>query len=250
MPQGERTGPDPRAIARWAERYARSRTVPFLVQWVFIVLLVAVLGALSQGALSAYRAHRPVLQWVCTLAVGAMTLALMWFSISRWGREQIWRISQWVYGKEGYATYSAGDRSAEARRMRWLTVLGVGLAVYHLVGAVLVGLRQMPLPYLQPYSAGYMVPFLGIMIVFQRLGFWAWLWPALYAVHALAVLAGVNLPFHGTWEFLSIIIPIFGYGLVAMVAGHIYSRYALYRLKQAARAGLEEGGEERGAGTE
>ena len=35
---------DPRLIIRWTRRYAKSRTISFLVQWVFIVLMVLVVG--------------------------------------------------------------------------------------------------------------------------------------------------------------------------------------------------------------
>lgn len=232
--------PDPRQIAKWAERYARSRTLPFLVQWFFIVCLVVVIGLLSQGALMSYWHHRPVLQWVCIVSVGVLTLALMSFSMSRWGREQIWRVSQWLYGKEGYAAYSGHRRAERARRLRWIPVIGVGLAVYLLAGAVLVGLRYLEMKYLQPYSAFFMLPFLGSMIVSQRLGFWAWIWPALYGLHAVLLLAGAPLNFEGQWQFLDIIVPVFGYGLVSMVVGHLYSRYALRKLKRLARAGLTE----------
>ena len=49
---------DARQLAKWAERYARSRTIPFLVQWVFIVLLVIVLAVVSY----IYRSYLPMNQ--------------------------------------------------------------------------------------------------------------------------------------------------------------------------------------------
>ena len=234
---------DARQLAKWAERYARSRTIPFLVQWVFIVLLVIMLAGLAQGAIYAWRARQPGLLWLIVAVTFALTLALLWFSIARWGRERIWAISEWFYRKEGYAAFGGGNKSDELRRMRWLTALGFGLMLYHLAGAVLVGLRYLPMPYFQPFSAVYMAPFLAAMIVVQRLGWWAWIWPALYVLHALLMVSGVWWPFPGQWFFLDIIVPVFGYGLISMVVGHIYSRYALRRLKRLARAGLEEGGE-------
>lgn len=235
-------GQDPRQLAKWAERYARSRTIPFLVQWVFIVLLVIVLGGLAQGALHAWRTGHDGLLWLQVGLIAALTLALLWFSIARWGREQIWRISEWFYRKEGHAASRGGDKADDLSRMRWVMAMGVGLMVYHLAGAVLVGLRYLPMQYFQPYSALYMAPFLAAMIVVQRLGLWAWIWPALYAAHAVLVLSGAWQPFPKRWFFLDIIVPVFGYGLISMIFGHLYSRYALRRLKRLARAGLPDGG--------
>jgi hypothetical protein len=97
-------------------------------------------------------------------------------------------------------------------------------------------LRYLSVEYLQPWSALYMAPFLVVMVVTQRLGFWAWVWPALYALHAVAILAGAP-HFRGQWFALDVLVPIFGYGLASMIIGHFYSRYALHRLKALARVG-------------
>ena len=235
---------DPREIAKWAERYARSRTIPFLVQWVFITTLVVVLGALSQGAILAWETGRSGLQWACVLVIAVLTLTLLWFSIAKGGRRQVWHISQWVYGREGYASHRGRrDVDERAKRMTWLLPVGLGLGIYHLIGLVIVGLGYLDMRYLQPFSALYMVPFLAMMILSQRLGLWAWIWPVLYAVHAVLLFTGVPIHFSGFLRFLDIIIPVFGYGFLSMIAGHFYSRYAFRRLRSLARAGLE-GGEE------
>jgi len=225
---------DPRQIAKWAERYARSRTLPFLVQWVFIVMLVAVIGALAYVTLLAYQTHHRNLLWVCMAAIAVTTALLTWFSVSKWGGELIWRISQGLYGREGYAAYGGGERAQAMQRAWWVLLVGLGLAVYHLVLALLVGLRYVSIEYLQPLSALYMAPFLVLMVVSQGLGFWAWVWPALYALHAVAILAGVP-HFTGRWFAFDVLVPLFGYGLISIIVGHSYSRYALRRLKALAR---------------
>ena len=238
---------DPREIAKWAERYARSRTIPFLVQWVFITTLVVVLGALSQGAIMAWQTGHSGLQWTCILVIAVLTSTLLWFSIASGGRKQVWHISQWVYGREGYASYRPrGDVDKRAKRMSWLLPVGLGLGISHLIGLVLVGLGHLDMRYLQPFSALYMVPFLAMMILSQRLGFWAWLWPVLYAAHAVLLFAGAPIHFSGVLRYLDIIVPVFGYGFLSMIVGHFYSRYAFRRLKSLARAGLE--GDEVGNG--
>ncbi|MCK5861034.1 MAG: hypothetical protein KAH38_01025, partial [Candidatus Hydrogenedentes bacterium] len=35
---------DPRKIILWTRRYAQNRTISFLVQWVFIVVMILVIG--------------------------------------------------------------------------------------------------------------------------------------------------------------------------------------------------------------
>lgn len=230
---------DPREIAKWAGRYARSRTIPFLVQWIFIVTLAVVLGLLSQGAVNAYRARQTTLQWCFTAAIAVTTLTVLWFSVAKWGRVQIWRISQWVYGKEGYVSFEGRTAPSSPARMHWVPIIALLFGVYHLIGAVLVGLHVLPMKYLQPYSAPCMVLFLAIMIIRQRLGFWAWLWPILYGIHALFLIAGVPIRFAGSWGgFFDILLPVFGYGFLSMIVGHMYSRYAFRKLRQLARAGL------------
>jgi hypothetical protein len=229
---------DPRQIALWAERYARSRTLPFLVQWVFIVALVTIVGTLAYLTLDAFQAHRRTLVWAGIAALAVTTLLLMWLSVAKLGGEQIWRISQWLYGKEGYATYGRGKVEKKASRPWWFIALALGLCLYHLVGAFLIGTGRLPVKDIQPLSALYMTPFLAIMIVTQRLGTWAWVWPILYALHAVALVGGVPIHFAGQWFAFDVLVPIFGYGFVSIVVGHFYSRYALRRLKALVRKGI------------
>lgn len=226
---------DPREIAKWAKRYARSRTIPFLIQWVFIVALVVIIGVLLQLTLTAYRTHHTRLVWFGMAVVAITTATLTWVSAAKSGGERIWRISQWFYGKEGYAAYAGDDVAIKRLRSRWMPLAAVGLAAFHLVLTILIGLRRLPVEYLQPVSALYMVPFLSLMVISQRLGFWGWVWPALYALHAVALLTGFPIHFSGQWFAFDILVPIFGYGLISIVVGHIYSRYALRRLKALTR---------------
>lgn len=228
---------DPRLIMQWARRYAKSRTISFLVQWVFIVAMVAVVGLAANLTNAAYRSGNAALVYLSVAAMCVVMIVLLWFSMSRWGGELIFRITQWFYGREGYVAVEDADE--ERPRGAWLmTALGGGLVAYHLLGAALVSLQYLPLHYMQPFSALYMAPFLGYMIVAQGLGVWAWIWPLLYAMHAALLITGVMPSFSGEYEFLNMIVPVFGYGLVAILAGHLYSRYALWKLKSLARSGL------------
>ena len=227
---------DPRLIVQWARHYAKSRTISFLVQWVFILIMALAIGMAGSLTNIAYRAHNTALFSAAVVTLVLTILLFMWFSVSKWGGEFIWRITQWMYGEEGYVTY-LGDRK-DGPTPWWITVLSGTLVIYHLVGALLVGFNYLQINNLQPYSAAYMVPFLGCMILYQRLGFWAWLWPGLYALHALLLLAHVPVGLPGRWQMLTLLVSAFGCGLLAILAGHAFSRYALWKLKRLARTGL------------
>ncbi|MBI1317614.1 MAG: hypothetical protein GC168_01525 [Candidatus Hydrogenedens sp.] len=232
---------DPRLLVQWTRRYAKSRTIGFLVQWVFIVVIVMAIAMASSLTTIAYEQNQQGLFYLSVLFMMLCIAGLAWFSFSPWGGEIIWRLTQWLYGEEGYASYSADSERATPL---WLTGLGGGLVMYHLLLALLVSFRTISMLDMQPLSAIYMAPFLIVMIVRQDLGFWAWIWPVLYALHGVAAAAGAPIVFHGQWQLMNMIVPVFGYGLVAILIGHAYSRYALYRLKSLARSGLPEGEED------
>lgn len=230
---------DPRLIMQWARRYAKSRTISFLVQWIFIVFMVLVIGLASAFTSMAYRSGDTALLTVSVVLMGIAIGVLGWFSMSRWSSEIIWRVTNWLYGREGYASYTGGERDTPM----WLTALGGGLVIYHLVLAMLVSFQVLSIYNMQPASALYMSPFLMVMIRYQDLGFWAWIWPACYALHGILLffdipLFGQSLLITGQWHLLNMILPVFGYGLVAILAGHFYSRYALRKLKHLTRDNL------------
>lgn len=234
---------DPRLIIRWARRYARSRTISFLVQWVFIVCMVVVVGIAASLTNMAYRSHNDVLVYIAVAFMGLAILILTWFSLSPWGGDLVFRVTQWLYGEEGYVSYAEEETPDRARHAWYLTTLGGGLVIYHLVGALLVSLNYLSLRNLQPYSAVYMAPFLAYMIYVQGLGFWAWLWPVCYAIHAILLWQGAPIRFTGDWTLLNMVVPVFGYGLLSILVGHAYSRYAWRKLRKIVRSGLPpEGG--------
>ena len=76
------------------------------------------------------------------------------------------------------------------------------------------------------------------------------LWPCLYALHALLIVAGAPILFTGVWGFLNVLLPLAGYGFVTALVGHFYGRFALRKLKEFARpddSGTPEGEQERHA---
>lgn len=227
---------DPRQIVCWARRYAQSRTISFLVQWVFIVIMVMGIGLAASLTQVAHEEGKTVTFTLSVILMVLAALALVWFSVSRWSGELVFSITNWLYGREGYVSYSGS--SSERPLPLWLTGLGGGLLAYHLVGALFISFNYMSIRYMQPWSAAYMTPYLILMVVYQRLGFWAWLWPVLYGLHAVALLLDMPIRFSHELELLNMVAPIFGYGLIAILIGHLFSRYALWKLKSLTRSAI------------
>lgn len=227
---------DPRQIVRWTRRYAQNRTISFLVQWVFIVIMVLGIGLAASLTQMAHQQGNRMLFTGSVIIMTVSLIALVWFSMSRWSGELIFSITNWLYGREGYVSYSGG--ASNKPLPLWLTGLGGGLIAYHLLGALLISFNYMHIRYMQPWSAAYMTPYLIAMVIYQGLGFWAWFWPLLYGLHALLLLLDVPIRFGREYELMNIVVPVFGYGLLAILIGHAYSRYALWKLKSLARDAL------------
>ena len=121
-------------------------------------------------------------------------------------------------------------------------VVGFGACV---TASVVLGmLGYIPDQYMQPVSALYAVPFLVLLIVLKRpAGVPVMLlWPALYALHAILIMAGAPILFTGKWDGLNMLIPAAGYGILTGLVGHAYNRFALHRLRRLAQMNLPGAG--------
>ena len=94
--------------------------------------------------------------------------------------------------------------------------------------------------YAQPVSAVYLVPFLVFLVYWEwpRISLIFLLWPALYALHALVLVSGLPIPKEGNWVHFHLLFSAAGYGIIAMLASHVYSRYALRKVRRLTQAGL------------
>ncbi len=228
---------DPREIIQWTRRYAKSRTINFLVQWCFIVFIICIIGLVASLTQQAYITKNMPLFYISVVFLAITFFFFIWISISQWTAEIIWQITMWFYGREGFVLPEENARSKKLPR--WVIALIGLMVVYHIFGALLISFRYLSLQYLQPFSALVLVPVLCVLIYYQGLGFWAWFWPILYGIHAVLLLVGVPIGFPSQWYLLNIMVPIFGYGLLAILVGHAYSRYALWKLKSLTREGLD-----------
>jgi hypothetical protein len=150
-------------------------------------------------------------------------------------------LSRRLYGNEGTAVAPAKP----CGRSRADQVVPIAYALC-LALTVAAGFAFESVPrYLVPIMATYSVPFL--LYIWARQGGMAapfmLMWPVLQAIHAVLVLAGVH-PFNGEPNAVNILVPTVGYGAIAALASHLYSRVALRRLRRLAR--VPEADETRG----
>jgi len=217
-------------IPKWTRKYAQNRTVPFLIALAINSCLFAGIAIPSYFGGRAYRSDNLVLFWICNFALVVAMVSLAYFCVPRWGGKFIERLSKRYYHGEGDVSISVPETIKKKKWVVYVAGLVFGSCV---IGSVLLGQEHIPIKYMQPVSALYVVPFLVFLYFWQRpkIGPLALLWPTLYTIHAILIVTGMPIlaTIHST--SLNMILPIFGYGFLTHVIGHVYSRYALKKLK-------------------
>jgi len=220
---------DLREIPKWVRRYAENRTLPMLVFFGIFIMGFAAFGGLSYLTAWAYVTGQRALAVAAMLLLCGFAVWWMWFSFVG-GQRIMRRITEGLYRSEG--SVSVGP-PPEASMRRVSPAVGF-LFMFCVLASVGLGLLGMlPIRYMQPISALYFIPFCVYLGIAQRgtgSPFMS-LWPTLYAIHAILLVAGAPIYFGGKWEALNMLIPVIGYGVIAALAAHIYSRVALRRLR-------------------
>jgi len=212
-------------IQKWTQRYAENRTLPFLVGMLTFLFLFCGTGGLFYVAGNAYRGGNMLLFWICIFAVVLVATAVV--LAARF-------IERRLYRKEGQITLAAPEKTKKERIAGWAAGLLFGACV--MISIILVVLCNIPIKYMQPVSAICFIPLLIAIGIWQPrsvnpAGFLVWLWPTLYVIHAILIVAGVPIVFDKPWTALNMLIPLAGYAILCGLLGHIYSRYALKKLK-------------------
>jgi len=232
-------GRDLREIPTWARRYAQNRTLTVLVSLgIFVAAFVAFAG-LSSLTVWAYITGRRVVAALSAVALSGFAAWWLWFSLVGGGRI-LRSITDRAYRREGSVSVGPPEQ-ATGRAPHFVGFLFASCIIAHVA---LGFLGFLPIRYMQPISALYVVPsvvYLGMRL--RHIGSpFMWLWPALYAIHAILLVAGAPIYFGGKYEGLNMFVPVVGYGVVAALAGHLYGRIALRRLRALARSPELEGG--------
>jgi hypothetical protein len=220
-----------RDIPKWTARYVYSRTLVIIPGMLLFVAAWAVIAGISWLSGQAYRNGSPLSP---LYAVAAVVACVVWVWAVVTGRlNALAAYSRRIYAAEGEAVPAALP-AASRRGPRTAGILfGSAILLTVLSGFIF----NWPLRLMQPISAVYSVPFL-VYLCYKQGHFAAplmLLWPALYAIHAALILAGVPLGFLES-PSVSILFPVAVYGIIAALASHIYGRFALRKLRRLAQA--------------
>ncbi len=231
-------------IPKWTRKYAQNRTLTILVLMVMIGLLsmfiAAIVGFSLSLAVAGFRKGNIILGCVgiavLIAEIAAISIFLVIF-LSKFGGknkgllDQI--IDRRIYGKEGTASVPA---SKSSKKKICLEIVSVVIFFICFFGSWYLAIEgYIAYKYLQPVSVLYIVPYVVCGWYFwqsPRMGPIYLLYPILYTIHAILIIAGVPIFFTtDTFCIFSICLPSIGYGLLPFIIGHIYSRYALKKLK-------------------
>jgi hypothetical protein len=221
-------------IPKWTRKYAQNRTLPTLVILVISMCLFAGIAIPSYFGGKALMTGHAILAGICFIVMAISMICVFIISIPKYGIKLTQRITRLVYGKEGSASIPAPESMKKTKWLGYLVALIFGSCV---IGSVILGGKGFfPLKYMQPISALYVVPFTVFLYFWQRpiVSPIMLLWPILYTIHAILIVTGVPIAFTGNLIPLDMIVPVFGYGFLTYMIAHLYSRYALKKLKKAA----------------
>ena len=232
-------------IPKWTRRYAQNRTLTILVLMVMTMLFGAFFAALIGFPLilaaAGFRKGNIILGCVGIVVLVAGLVAcfkcLLILNRKFGGKNRgllVRLLDQRIYGKEG--TVSTPQPKLSKTKKCLDIFVGIVSIVCFLGSMELAMIGYLPVKYLLPFMALFVVP-LGLYQYFTlwpRLGPVLLIYPILYAIHAILIIAGLPIFFTGIFAVpLNMLVPI-TYNLLAYVIGHLYSRYALKKLKTTA----------------
>jgi drug/metabolite transporter (DMT)-like permease len=238
-------------IPKWTRKYAQNRTLTILVLMVMAMLFSMSFALLFVFpfilALRGFSKGNIILGCVGIAVLVALLVAYficLLIFIRKFGGKNRGlidhKIDHWIYGREGMTSMPMPEAT---KKKKWLEITAGTTWLSLFIGTMCLGMENyIPAKYVQPISALYCVPYMVIGWYFwrsPRMGPIYLLSPILYAVHAILIVAGVPIFFTGQLgAAFNMCLPLIGYGLVPFIVGHIYSRYALKKLRTTAH--LEE----------
>lgn len=218
-------------IPKWSRKYAQNRTLTSYVVIGIGMLVGLVVTFLSALVITAFIREKMILAGIGIVVLAVIFIFLL-VIIRRWfsGKYQ-GGIDQWIYGHEGTASM---PQPKLTKKDTWLSFLfAVVVFICIIVTYYLSKEGYIAFKYMLPLSAIYYVPVLVYQYFQQKpmAGPLVMVCPILYTIHAILIIAGVPIFFSGNWYILNLALPVFGYTFLTYIIIHIYSRYALRKLK-------------------
>jgi hypothetical protein len=232
-------------IARLTRTYAQNRSLGVVIGLLVFSVQYAAISLLSYFGGVAYRDGNQLLFWTCMAALVPVLAALVYMSVPKWGGRRLEALVCRLY-PEGSVSISVPNQQRR-QRIAMVTAVVFGCCV---LASVLLGFYEIiPPKYAQPVSALYFVPFLvGLkLLMHPAVSYVSLLWPMLYGLHAIMIVAGAPIVFIGRWESMNTALPVIGYGLITALVGHAYNRHALHTLRQTTQINDTYPGKTKGA---
>ena len=238
----EREGEKVRKLASWTAKYACHRTAgPFLARGILNLSFFFAFFGLSALAGRLLNAGQTIAFWACVGALAAVAVLIVLYAFTPWGHRLPERWGTKLFASDGHAA----TRSPEPRASRLTCQIVSGLFGACVIGTVVLGYGDViPGRYAQPITALYVVPFMAFIGWARALPGAAghavittpvmWLWPTLYALYTILVLAEAPVfgPVQGpTHIIVAMCSTMFVTGFVA----YIQSRLTLRKLKSLSR---------------
>jgi hypothetical protein len=218
-------------IPKWTKKYVQNR---MLTNFVFLIIYVVLYSGIYVPLYLDevfFKNDNVIAKSICKIVSLSLFMLLLYISIPNWGGLKLWK---WVEQR----IYREGNISLpEPILMRTNKKIGkiAGLLFCTCITFNVFLYGYIPKVYIQPVSAIYCVPFAVFLYLWQRpkYGPLILIWPALYTIHAILIVAGVPIVFpkESGLVSLDIFIPAVGYGFLTFVIIYIYNRYALKKLK-------------------
>lgn len=219
-------------IPKWTRKYAQNRTLTNFLVMVIFMLISMVIAVLSYSAGAAFIKGNITVLRVCIVVLFAILVFVFIISVSKFGGVIIRRwLDRLIYDREGTALM---PEPKSTKKKKWLGFVFVAVVFICIQGSYYLSMEgYISFKYLQPISALFLVPSLVHLYFIQRprIGPLFLICPILYTIHAILIVAGVPIYFTGYSGIWNMAIPLFGYTFLAHVIAHLYSRYALKKLK-------------------
>ena len=222
-------------IPKWTKKYAQNRMLTNLIFCLMYIVLFLGISAPPYLYGLLFKNDNVLAKFIFLIPALASLIFLLYISVPKWGGLKLWKwVDQRIY-REGNVSISVRELKKTKKKIGSIAGL---IFMACLMSTMFICEKYVPIEYMQPISAIYCVPFMVFLYLWQRpkYGPLMLLWPALYAIHAILIVAGVPIVFSKESGLVSLnmYIPSFGYGFLTFIIIYIYSRYALKKLKTAA----------------